>query len=414
MGQQASKFQVPPNASLPSNKILVIGKGLYALNHPLLVNHHPNSLTSTTLKLSLRDKHMEVIPQNVQAGVIHPVFDFPINTTSFNFQNFNFHLPKLETLGGFTIALFVNYDHTADLSSPPLKNSVSSGSSPSSSSSSSTTTETVGSYETDDQHQQQQQDQQQQQQLLASPPPPTTVTENKPAKSGYLSSLFNAVKNEIVGTVTSEYQGTGFVDLRQLVQEDTYHNITVPIVANNNVVVAKIDLSIVIPGVKTEVFEMRNSMIRNNVQPGQIFNKVFEKIVRDTNNFNQVRFTKQKVEATANRWINSHVTSRIEVVSVDTTHINSNSGYEMFSVQVWYRFTPDFITETRTLEEERMDRVKKAKEEEEQKNRELQVKEEEEQEVPEISTSNTQDDAEEEEEIEKNEPTDDEGESQAN
>jgi len=277
---------------------------------------------------------MENIPQSDPS-----LPSFPITSTSYNFQNCHFHIPKLEVLSGFLISLSLNYDQNAAAQHHTLvqQSKTESASTPV-----------------------------QQQQASVSPSPSKGNTPNSPqqsssggsgggvAGSGYITSLFAAVKNEIVGTMSSELQGVGFVDLRQLMnQRDIYHNITVAIMSHNHVV-CKMDLSVVIPGMKTEIYEMRNFIVQQKVKPSQTFVKCFEKMVRDSNDLMILRNTKLKVEAMANEWMNSHVADRIEVFSVDTTHINSRGGYELFTVQVWYKYLQNFIDEAKQLEEERL------------------------------------------------------------
>lgn len=327
---------------------------MYELNHPLLTNNnkHPNSETSITLKVFLKHKNGQILPQNNQMGVHNPVFKIPIQTSSVNLHEQHIHLPKLESLAGISIAVFLNYNQALleEMKySPPQKSLDESSNSSTDSGVSSGSNEST-----------------------------QTSTKVNKKEVSYLNFILNAVKNEIVGPVTSEYLGAGFVDLKKLELEDHYHFVTVPIVSQNHTVACKIDLSILIPGVKTQILEMRNEIVKSNILPEQIFVKTFEKKVVDSNEFSQIRLTKQKVELLANKWVNSHVESRIQVVSIDTTFINSKSGYELFTVQVWYKYIDSFIKESKVLEEEQAERVKKLNQEEEEvENKEILAKEEE-------------------------------------
>jgi hypothetical protein len=318
----------------------------------LINSNHPNSETSITLKVFLKHKNGQILPQNSQMGVYNPVFKIPIHTSSVNLHEQHIHLPKLESLAGISIAVFLNYNNQALLEeikySPPHK-SLDESSNISNSSGSSDSNEST-----------------------------QISTKANKKEGGYLNFILNAMKNEIVGPVTSEYLGAGFVDLKKLELEDHYHLITVPIISQNHSVACKIDLSILISGVKTQILEMRNEVVKNNILPEQIFVKTFEKMVVGSNDFSQIRLTKQKVELLANKWINSHVASRVQVVSVDTTFINSKSGYELFTVQVWYKYIDSFIKESKILEEEQAEKVKKLKQEEvEVENKQVLAKEEE-------------------------------------
>ena len=168
--------------------------------------------------------------------------------------------------------------------------------------------------------------------------------------------------------VNSLHLGECTLDLRSIKQRDVYNSVTLSLVRNAKVV-GKIDIQIVKPGLKIDILELQNNIIayeRMNgvtVNETNLFFKSFDRFVEQTSDVQECRKAKLKVELSAQQWINSHSEERISVVSLDTCHTKSSSGYEMYSCNVWYKYRYEFLQETHKLEQEKEERLRKEAEE---------------------------------------------------
>ncbi|KAG2378028.1 hypothetical protein C9374_008650 [Naegleria lovaniensis] len=300
MGNQQSP-QIK-NRPLSSNKILVIGKGIYNVEVPEI--HNKQMLQAlkeglpkfVRLQIYLKDADNELIPANPPT-VQHPQFTFPLaNDKSFSFSDYHYFLPNLESLVGLSI---------------------------------------IASLE---------------------------VPLSKEAQQSSLNSVLSYIG--AASDVNSVPLGEGYIDLRAIKQRDVYNSLTVSIV-NNSKVVAKIDLQLVKPGLKIDILELQQSIVNyeqiHNVEVTEtnLFNRTFDRFVENTSEIVECRKAKAKAETEAQIWINTHTEHRIRVVSIDTTHTKSGAGFEFYSCNVWFKFTSEFLKETHDLEREKQERLKK-------------------------------------------------------
>jgi hypothetical protein len=319
MGQNISS--VPPTTPLSSSKILLIGKGLYGLTMPKLDPNSPPYRYKVKLDVHLKDRQLNDIPHELS----NPQFIFPVSRGSQNFENVHFHLPNLDIMQGLSvIATLIREEEQRQPSQRPLVQ--------------------------------------------------TIKQKEAPTQQGYLNTMLSYVG---VNNAFDDDLGMGFLNLDLLKETDFYHNVTLPLYGKSKEIVAKIDLAVVRPGLVTELFELRTAIIDLKLTNKSLHSHTIDAELGDVSKIENVREAKGKLEAIARSWINAHTEERIEVVSVDTTHIYSKAG-EMLSTTVWFRFCDKFIEEAHKLNEIRLKEIeeRKKKDEEERKKREEERKEE--------------------------------------
>ncbi|KAL9646351.1 hypothetical protein ABK040_014503 [Willaertia magna] len=321
MGNQQA-FQ--KNKPLTSNKVLIVGKGIYSVIIPQQI---PNKQIVQALneglpkfirlQIYLKDANNEIIPANPPT-IQHPQFTFPLaNNSSFSFNDYHYFLPNLENLTGLSIIASLDV---------PL---------------------------------------------------------SKESRESYVTNFLSYIGAQT--EYNSHVLGYGYVDLKALQKSDIYHSLTVPIIdPKDSKIVAKIDCQIVKPGIQVEINELENNLINYEtynvghvVNDEHVFFKSFERFIPDSTNITECRRTKLRVEQIAQKWMNDHVNERIKVVSIDTTHTKSSSSLELYTTNVWYKFKNEFIIVTHQKEKERKEKA--LKEAEELKKKEEEVKKQKEQ-----------------------------------
>ncbi|EFC40725.1 hypothetical protein NAEGRDRAFT_58973 [Naegleria gruberi] len=281
--------------ALSSNKILLVAKGIYAIDVP--------EITNKQMLLALKEGAPKLIKLQIHLRdqVQHPQFTFPLsNDLSFSFNDYHLFLPNLENLASLSIVATLEV---------PLS-------------------------------------QEEQQSSLTS-----------------VLSIIGAASD-----VNQVHLGECILDLRTIRKRDVYNSVTLSLIRNNKVA-GKIDVQIVKPGLKIDILELQNSIVSYEHMNGvtinetNLFFKAFDRFVEQTSDVQECRKAKMKVELSAQQWINFHSEERISVVSIDTCHTKSSSGYEMYSCNVWYKYRYEFLQETHQLEQEKEARLLKEAEE---------------------------------------------------
>jgi len=254
----------------------------------------------------------EIIPSNPPT-VQHPQFTFPlVDGKSFSFNDYHYFLPNLENLSGVQVSVSLDV---------PL---------------------------------------------------------SKESKESYLNTVLTYIGAS--SDVHSVPLGSGFLDLK-FKERDVYCGLTMTAQDATQHTVCKMDFQVVKPGLKIDILELQSTILsyeqlnQCEINHNHLFIKSFDRFVSDVTNVQECRKTKAKVELTAQKFINEHVEERIQVHSIDTLHTKSGSGFEMFSCNVWYRFTASFLKATHEQEKERQDRLNKQAEEAKKKLTEKEVTE---------------------------------------